>query len=343
MWGGMFLFSVFLTFIVSWSPGMTILWVAILTTSLLTLPECRTQAKNIFKRTLLKLITFADRKLGLNHLDDLQGGGEQRYESPSPECLKLNVTAKDKHHPHTQRKLAKQDGLWNKDIGLLHKISVAHHKDGREWLYVGPIDDPRGRIPVLVSNCSVHSNARRTSSEGKRGSAPSQDSEEENPESRRNGVDRPEASAPWIEEQVLKTPPTSGKPNSKGPKVKTDSRGPSKKTKKQNAPASPPKQKVKKPSERKSLQPQEGKQEPLGNEAKTSAVEDKVQAHLRWRSALFEPLNYDGLTNPGKEIQPLPPFPWSILNMSNVLERPVMTTKIDNAIWKYTIGQSVIL
>jgi hypothetical protein len=75
MWGGMFLFSVFLTFIVSWSPGMTLLWVAILTIFLLTLSEYRTQARNIFKRTLVQLITFTDNKLGLKYLDHIQGGG----------------------------------------------------------------------------------------------------------------------------------------------------------------------------------------------------------------------------------------------------------------------------
>jgi hypothetical protein len=58
---------------------------------------------------------------------------------------------------------------------------------------------------------------------------------------------------------------------------------------------------------------------------------------------LFEPFNLVGLTNPGKEIHPLPPFPWPILNLSNVLERPVKTTKIDNTIWKYMISQSAIL
>jgi hypothetical protein len=98
---------------------------------------------------------------------------------------------------------------------------------------------------------------------------------------------------------------------------------------------------VKKPSERKSLQPQAEKQEPLGNEARTSAVEDKVQAHLRWRSALFENPNLVGLTNPGKEFQQFLSFPYPIPSLSNVLKRPV--TKIDNAIWKYTIGQSVRL
>jgi hypothetical protein len=178
---------------------------------------------------------------------------------------------------------------------------------------------------------------------GKQGSAPSQDSEEENPEGRHSGVEKPEAPAPRIPEQGQKTPPAPGKPDPKGPKVKTDPCGPPKKTKKQNALASPPKQRVKKPSERKSVQHQAARQEPLGDEAKTSGVEDKVQAHLRWRSALFEPLNYVGLTNPGKEFQQLLSFPYPIPSLSNVLERPVKTTKIDNAIWNYTIGQSVIL
>jgi hypothetical protein len=131
--------------------------------------------------------------------------------------------------------------------------------------------------------------------------------------------------------------------NSKGPKVKTDSCGPPKKTKKQSSLASPPKQRVKKPPERKSLQPQAAKQEPLGNEAKTSGVEDKIQAHLRWRSALFENPNLVGSTNPGKEFQQFLSFPYPIPSLSNVLERPVKTTKIDNAIWKYMIGQSAIL
>ncbi len=75
MWGGMFLFSVMLTFIVSWSPGMTLLWVAILTIFLLTLSEYRTQARNIFKGILVQLVTFTGNKLGLKYLDDTQGGG----------------------------------------------------------------------------------------------------------------------------------------------------------------------------------------------------------------------------------------------------------------------------
>jgi hypothetical protein len=156
-------------------------------------------------------------------------------------------------------------------------------------------------------------------------------------------VEKPEAPAPRIPEQVLETPPALGKQNSKGPKVKTGSRGPPKKTKKQNALASPPKQKVKKPSERKSLQPQAEKQEPLGNEAKTSGVEDKVQAHLRWRSALFETLNLVGSTNPGREFQQFLTFPRPSPNLSNMLEHPVRKTKIDKTIWKYMINQSVIL
>jgi small-conductance mechanosensitive channel len=200
-------------------------------------------------------------------------------------------------------------------------------------------------IPALVSNQltlgSVHPNARRTPLEGKR--APSPDSEEKNSESRHNGVDNPEAPAQRIAEQVLKTPLALGKQNPRGLRVKTDSRGPPKKTEKQSSLASPPKQRVKKPSERKSLQPQAAKQEPLGNEAMASEVQDKVQAHLRWRSALFKSLNHVRLTNPGEEFRQLPPFPCPIPNLLNVLERPVRTTKIDNAIWKYMIGQSAIL
>jgi hypothetical protein len=75
MWGGMFLFSIFLTFIVSWSPGVTLLWMTILTLFLLTLGECRTQARDTFKKTLVQLVTFAGNKLGLKYLDDIQGGG----------------------------------------------------------------------------------------------------------------------------------------------------------------------------------------------------------------------------------------------------------------------------
>jgi hypothetical protein len=237
--------------------------------------------------------------------------------------------------------------LIGSDFLVKNEISVAPHKDGRWWLYVGPIDDPFGMIPALVSNQltlgSVHPNACRTPLEGERGSAPSPDSEEKNPESRHDGVDRPEAPAPRTAEQVLKTPPALGKRNPRGPRVKTDSRGPPKKTEKQSSLASPSKQRVKKPSERKPLQPHAAKHEPLGNEAMASEVQDKVQAHLRWRSALFEPLNYVGLTNPGKEFQQFLTFPCPIHNLSNVLERPVRTTKIDNAIWKYMINQSVIL
>jgi hypothetical protein len=236
--------------------------------------------------------------------------------------------------------------LIGSDFLVRNEISVAPHKDGRWWLYVGPIDDPFGMIPALVSNqltlCSVHSNARRTSLKGE-GSVPSQDSEERNSESRHNGVDKSEAPAPRLAEQVLKTPPALGKQNPRGPRVKTDSRGPPKKTEKQSSLASPPKQRVKKPPERKSLQPHAAKQEPLGNEAKTSEVQDKIQAHLRWRSALFECLSHVGLTNRGEEFHQFPLFPCPIPNLLNMLERPVKTTKIDNAIWKYMIGQSAIL
>jgi hypothetical protein len=245
------------------------------------------------------------------------------------------------------KELTSSPVLIGSDFLVKNEISVAPHKDGRWWLYVGPIDDPIGMTPALVSNqltlCSVHSNARRTSLKGKRGSAPGQDSEERNPEDRHNGVDRPEAPAPRVAEQVLKTPPALGKQSPRGPRVKTDSRGPQKKTQKQSSLASPPKQRVRKLTEGKSLQPHAEEQEPLGNEVKASEVQDKIQAHLRWRSALFERLNHVGLTNPGEEFRQFPPFPYPIPNLLNVLERPVRTTKIDNAIWKYIIGQSAIL
>ncbi len=245
------------------------------------------------------------------------------------------------------KELTSSPVLIGSDFLARNEISVAPHKDGRWWLHVGPIDDPFGMIPALVSNqltlCSVHSNARRTSLKGKRGSLPSQDSEERNPESRHNGVDRPEAPAPRFAEQVLKTPPALGKKNPRGARVKTDPRGPPKKTEKQSSLASPPKQRVQKPSERKSLQHHAEEQKPLGNEAKASEVQDKIQAHLRWRSALFECLSQVGLTNPGEEFQQFPSFPYPLPNLSNVIERPVRTTKIDNAIWKYMIGQSAIL
>jgi hypothetical protein len=337
----MILFSVFMTFIIS--PWTALAWVVLQTVSFLSLNEYRRKARDFSMQAVTHIVDLAYHKVHSVRNSDIPKGGEQGSYTSTPECLKLNVTAKGKYHSHMQRKLSRQDAPWNKDTGLLPKISVVSHKDGREWLYAGPIDDPLGRIPVLVSNCSVHCKARRTSLEGKRGSAPSQDSEEENPEGRHNGVDRPEASAPWTAEPVLETPPAPGKQNSKGPKVKTDSCGPPKKTKKQSSLASPPKQKVKKPSERKPLQPQAARQEPLMNEAKASEVQDRIQAHLRWRSALFENPNLVGSTNPGKEFQQFLSFPYPIPSLSNVLERPVKTTKIDNAIWKYTIGQSVIL
>jgi hypothetical protein len=75
MWGGMFLFSVFITFIVSWSPGITLLWVAILTLFLLTLSECRNQARNTLKEGLVHLVTFTGNKLGLKYLNGSAGGG----------------------------------------------------------------------------------------------------------------------------------------------------------------------------------------------------------------------------------------------------------------------------
>jgi hypothetical protein len=75
MWGGMILFSVFMTFLVSWSPGITLVWVAILTTFLLSLTECRTQVKNFSKQTSLQFVTFAYRKLTSGNPPDIPGGG----------------------------------------------------------------------------------------------------------------------------------------------------------------------------------------------------------------------------------------------------------------------------
>jgi hypothetical protein len=241
------------------------------------------------------------------------------------------------------KELTSSPVLIGSDFLVENEISVAPHKDGRWWLYVGPIDDPFGMVPVLVSNqltlCSVHPNTRRTSLKGKRGSVPSQDYEEEKPKGKPNGVDRPEAPAPRIKEQVLKTPPALGKQNPRGPRVKTDSRGPLKTTGKLNTLASPPKQRAQKPSEGKPFHSHAEEQGPPGNEATASEVQDKIQAHLRWRSALFETLNLVGSANPGKEIHPFLSFPC----LSNLLKRPFRTTENANAIWKYTIGQSVIL
>jgi hypothetical protein len=77
MWGGMILFSVFMTFLVSWSPGITLVWVAILTTFLLSLTECRTQASNFSRQTLLQLVILVYRKLASEYPPDIQGGGNR--------------------------------------------------------------------------------------------------------------------------------------------------------------------------------------------------------------------------------------------------------------------------
>ncbi len=390
------LLSVMLSTVIG-SPGIALLWVAVLGLYLSTFNDFRTSAKNTFREGLTKTVTYAGSMLGLRFLRDNAGKGTSN--TPPPECLKLDATARVKRHHIQQRKLAKQDVFWYKEKRLLHitperddvekpthyhfeakcrinmdspivaeigtgshlnlisaryfervkskgsvtslneqptessglgtslkgeyppvtltiqiahcvlrapfivskelmsspaligsdflvknEISVAPHKGGRWWLYVGPIDNPFGMIPALVSNRltlgSVHPNARGTPLKGE-GPVPSQDSEEKNSESRHNGVDKPEAPAPRFAEEVLKTPPALGKQNPKGPKVKTNSSRPPKKTEKQKTVSSPQKQRVQKPSERKSLQPQAAKQKPLGNEAMASEVQDKVQAHLR--------------------------------------------------------------
>ncbi len=101
MWGGMFLFSVFITFIISWSPGITLLWVGILTLFLSTLSEFRTQARDALKEGLTQVVTLTGNKLGLKYLSG--SAGEGKRDTPSPECLKLNVTAKEKRHNYQQR------------------------------------------------------------------------------------------------------------------------------------------------------------------------------------------------------------------------------------------------
>ncbi len=40
--------------------------------------------------------------------------------TPLPECLQLDATAKEKRHYNQQRKLAKQDVFWYKEKRLLH-------------------------------------------------------------------------------------------------------------------------------------------------------------------------------------------------------------------------------
>jgi hypothetical protein len=73
--GGVFLFSVFITFIISWSPGITLLWVGILTLFLSTLSEFRAQARNTLKETLTQIVTITGNKLGLKYLSGSAGGG----------------------------------------------------------------------------------------------------------------------------------------------------------------------------------------------------------------------------------------------------------------------------
>jgi hypothetical protein len=75
VWGGMVLFSVFMTFLVSWSPGMTLTWVAILTVFLLSLTECRTQARDFSMQTLTHVVTFAYHKVTSVNPSDIPGGG----------------------------------------------------------------------------------------------------------------------------------------------------------------------------------------------------------------------------------------------------------------------------
>ncbi len=74
---GMILFSVFMTFLVSWSPGITFVWMATLTIFLLSLTECRTQAIKFSKQTLRRIIICAYRKLA--SVSDIPGGGGELF------------------------------------------------------------------------------------------------------------------------------------------------------------------------------------------------------------------------------------------------------------------------
>jgi hypothetical protein len=112
------LFSVFMTFIIS--PWTALAWVALQTVSFLSLNECRTQVRDFSMRIITNIVNVAYHKVHSVRKADTPGGGEQGYYTSTPECLKLNVTAKGKFHSYMQRKLARQDALWNQDIGLLH-------------------------------------------------------------------------------------------------------------------------------------------------------------------------------------------------------------------------------
>jgi hypothetical protein len=69
----MILFSVFMTFIIS--PWTSLAWVALLTVSLLSLNECRAQARDFSMQTITHIVTFAYHKVTSLRHPDIPGGG----------------------------------------------------------------------------------------------------------------------------------------------------------------------------------------------------------------------------------------------------------------------------
>ncbi len=100
------------------SPGVALLWLAVLGLYLSIFNDFRTSVKNTFREGLTKTVTYAGSMLGLRFPRDNAGKGTSN--TSRPECLKLDATARVKRLNNQQRTLAKQDVLWNKDISLLH-------------------------------------------------------------------------------------------------------------------------------------------------------------------------------------------------------------------------------
>jgi hypothetical protein len=78
------------------SPGIALLWVAVLGLYLSTFNDFRTSARNTFREGLTKTITYAGSMLGLRFLRDNAGKGTSN--THPPECLKLDATARVKRH-----------------------------------------------------------------------------------------------------------------------------------------------------------------------------------------------------------------------------------------------------
>jgi hypothetical protein len=290
-------------FTVFGSPGIVLLWVAVLRLYLLTFNEFRTYARNTLIQGLLHAVAYAKYV-------------QVQYLSEEGEVLVNNTPSPD----HQSRAMGQS--------------------------YATPIGnkvyEPR-RTPRSTQKQDPTPYAVRRIRIETRGSDPIQDSGDGKPEGRLNGVDKPETPAPLIAEPVSKTSLALRKQNPRGPRVKTDSHGPLRRTEKSDTFAPPPRQEARQPSEGQTFQSHAGEQGPLGNEATDSEVPDKVQAHLCWRSALFKCLHHVMLTDPGEEVPQGLSFLCSTPSLSNALERPFRTTKITNAIWKYMIGQSVLL